>query len=319
MGSCCQRSTKNIANPEPLVTLLEKNKISLPILSINSLPPRIPNNIYIIPASPSPINIDDENPSPSSSSNSIPSPSSSKLEFCGESDRKKRHSLMDFEKTFNSSSTLKPETVVSETLELNPFKKSVKTRGSEDITNNNLASSEYNYLSFDSAIFSSISKIYELKESESLTKNYSSLKKLHSQSSFTYTNDIIKQQSIKGKKINQYTILEQIGKGSFGVVYKICDDNENVAAAKVCNKRHLQRRWVGKRKTALDLVRSEIEIMKNLEHKHILKLIEVIDSAKSNKIYLILEYAEHGSIHDKCPMNENGSKKYFRSLIKAVS
>ena len=57
------------------------------------------------------------------------------------------------------------------------------------------------------------------------------------------THKIVKQKSLKGlKKVNQYTFLAEIGKGSFGKVFKASDDNNNLFAIKVYKKRALKNR-----------------------------------------------------------------------------
>jgi len=46
--------------------------------------------------------------------------------------------------------------------------------------------------------------------------------------------------------------------------------------------------------TALDDVYKEIEIMKQLDHAHIIKLFEIIDAPTSDKLYLIMPVADYG-------------------------
>lgn len=144
-------------------------------------------------------------------------------------------------------------------------------------------------------------------------------------SSFKTTNDVIhtqslsKQRSLEGKKkINQYTFQGLLGTGAFGKVYKVIDDLGNPAAVKVYNKKILRNRWIGKKRTAWDLIQSEIQIMSSLNHKSITRLLEVIDFKESRKIYLILEYIEKGPIFDKCPMSEKEAKNYFLDLVLAI-
>jgi len=45
-----------------------------------------------------------------------------------------------------------------------------------------------------------------------------------------------------------------------------------------------------------DKIKKEIAIMKKLHHKHVVKLIEVLDDLKSRKIYLVIEYCSKGEI-----------------------
>ena len=119
-------------------------------------------------------------------------------------------------------------------------------------------------------------------------------------------------------KINQYTMKSYLGSGAYGRVYKALTDTNDVFAIKIYNKRLMRSRWVGKRKTALSLVFSEIQIMESLNHENILQLYEVIDVADFHKIYLVIEYAEGGSIYDKGTFSEKQARRYFKQLIEAL-
>lgn len=50
------------------------------------------------------------------------------------------------------------------------------------------------------------------------------------------------------------------------------------------------------KKNAFSLLESEIAIMKKVDHKHIVRLLEVIEDAEANKLYLIMEYMNRGAI-----------------------
>ena len=102
--------------------------------------------------------------------------------------------------------------------------------------------------------------------------------------------------------INQYTLLRSIGEGSFGHVKlaKFCDCYyvNSTKAVKVFKKEALQRRrdyfnspsGTMAVKTALEDVYKEIEIIRRLNHPHIIKVHEIIDSEESPKLYLSNEY-----------------------------
>jgi [calcium/calmodulin-dependent protein kinase] kinase len=133
------------------------------------------------------------------------------------------------------------------------------------------------------------------------------------------TNTIKKAKSFQGKtKVNQYTLDLLLGRGAFGRVFKGVDDRGQAFAIKVYNKKVLRSKWIGKRKTAMDCVKTEIEVMQTLDHQNIIKLIEVIDMETSKKIYLILELVEGGNLQKKCPMDELSAKSYFKSLLTAI-
>jgi serine/threonine protein kinase len=46
--------------------------------------------------------------------------------------------------------------------------------------------------------------------------------------------------------------------------------------------------------TALDDVYKEIDIMKKLDHPHIVKLYEIIDDPSLEKLYLVMPVADYG-------------------------
>lgn len=119
-------------------------------------------------------------------------------------------------------------------------------------------------------------------------------------------------------KLNQYTVKGLLGCGAFGKVFKAVSDSGETVAIKIYNKRLMRSRWVGKRKTALSLVYSEITIMESITHENIIKLYEVIDKPSYHKIYLVIEYAAGNSLYDKTPIPETKARKYFKQLIGAL-
>ena len=42
----------------------------------------------------------------------------------------------------------------------------------------------------------------------------------------------------------------------------------------------------------------ELDIHKMLSHRHLIRLIEVIDDETDDKVYLVMEYAQNGQILD---------------------
>lgn len=107
------------------------------------------------------------------------------------------------------------------------------------------------------------------------------------------------------KVLNTYEILREIGRGEHGKV-KLAKDlvhNELVAIKIVSrrrrNKPSLRRKLTEPANEYEVKIRREIAIMKACNHKHIVRLREVLDDANSNKIYLVLEYLEKGEIRWK--------------------
>ena len=85
-------------------------------------------------------------------------------------------------------------------------------------------------------------------------------------------------------KTDKYTKLEKVGEGTYGVVYKAKDikTSEIVALKKI----RLQAEEEGIPSTAL----REISILKELPHKNVVRLIDVIHSSK--KLTLVFEYLD---------------------------
>lgn len=94
------------------------------------------------------------------------------------------------------------------------------------------------------------------------------------------------------KRINNYTIIGDIGRGAYGKVkLALTDDGEQVAI-KVLNKNNLMK----KDPRAMEKVRREIAVMKNVHHPNLAQLREVISDPDSNKIYLVMRYFSKGQV-----------------------
>lgn len=86
-------------------------------------------------------------------------------------------------------------------------------------------------------------------------------------------------------KLDRYQKLEKIGEGTYGVVYKAKDkQNEDVIALK---KIRLEHDDEGVPSTAI----REISLLKEVQHPNIVDLKQVIH--EDNKLYLVFEYLDH--------------------------
>ncbi|KAF1328036.1 Camkk/camkk-meta protein kinase, partial [Globisporangium splendens] len=102
--------------------------------------------------------------------------------------------------------------------------------------------------------------------------------------SFRETKSIISFVDSDGRRhLNQYTFLEELGRGAYGTVIKVeSNETKEVFAAKMVNKKGLG-------------------IWKRFKHRHIVVLREVIDTdefAESDELYMISELIDGGTVLD---------------------
>ncbi|TDL26178.1 kinase-like protein [Rickenella mellea] len=116
---------------------------------------------------------------------------------------------------------------------------------------------------------------------------------------------------------NQYFIVEKIGQGVFGRVYKAHDRKKGdaVVAIKVCKRHNIEEermsqlrrnnplpRSKGKARLADNLqaaeirIRKEIAIMRKCNHSQIVRLYEVIDDRSQEKILMVMELMGGGEV-----------------------
>ncbi|KAL2755326.1 hypothetical protein ACRALDRAFT_2121887, partial [Sodiomyces alcalophilus JCM 7366] len=105
--------------------------------------------------------------------------------------------------------------------------------------------------------------------------------------------------SITGRKsINQYEVIEEIGRGMHGKVKlaRNLQNGENVAIKII--PRYSKKRRLGKvmAMSPHDKTMREIAILKKMRHPNVVSLLEIIDDPELRKIYLILEHVELGEI-----------------------
>ncbi|KAE9544842.1 hypothetical protein AGLY_000384 [Aphis glycines] len=114
----------------------------------------------------------------------------------------------------------------------------------------------------------------------------------------------------KPDTIGFYTIDRRIGKGNFAEVRLA---THRLVAIKMIDKRKLDA-------VNLEKVHREVDIMKQLDHPHIIKLYQVMES--KDMIYIISEYASQGEIFDYIAkygrMTEAAARKKFWQILSAV-
>lgn len=98
------------------------------------------------------------------------------------------------------------------------------------------------------------------------------------------------------KVINQYEILEELGRGEHGKVKlgRHVTTRQQVAVKIV--QRYSKKRRLGKLGNPEDKVKKEVAILKKARHPNVVSLLEVIDDPNRQKVYIVLEYVENGEI-----------------------
>jgi calcium-dependent protein kinase len=104
----------------------------------------------------------------------------------------------------------------------------------------------------------------------------------------------------KGKLLDSYEVLSQLGKGGYGKVYKV----KNIKTGEIRACKHLSKQNVKN----LEKFRREIEILKKMDHPNIIKLYEVYESERS--LYLVMELCNGGEIFDRIIEHIQNKKMY---------
>lgn len=112
----------------------------------------------------------------------------------------------------------------------------------------------------------------------------------------THTAEVDRDSKTGNKLINQYEILEELGRGEHGKVKlgQHVTTKQKVAIKIV--QRYSKRRRLGKLGNPEDKVKKEVAILKKARHPNVVSLLEVIDDPNRQKVYIVLEYVENGEI-----------------------
>lgn len=107
-----------------------------------------------------------------------------------------------------------------------------------------------------------------------------------------------------------YVWKDPIGSGSFSEVYKGCHKNtKQIVAVKAIRAMDQKN---------IDRIMTEINIMRSLDHKYIVKLYDVIHMQNEKKIYIIMEYCGSGTLekymHADNLLGECTVRKYFKCI-----
>ncbi|KAL1835894.1 hypothetical protein VTJ49DRAFT_5906 [Mycothermus thermophilus] len=159
-------------------------------------------------------------------------------------------------------------------------------------------------------------------------------------------------------QINQYTIKEEIGRGSYGSVHLATDQYGAEYAVKAFSKTRLRRQAqssilrrgpgnlarpsragfgapdapivgyadqrANEAKDALYFIRKEVAIMKKLKHPNLVELIEVLDDPEDDTLYMVMEMCKKGVVmkvglgQTAEPCPEEQCRVWFRDLILGI-
>ncbi|XP_065354262.1 serine/threonine-protein kinase stk11 [Calliphora vicina] len=132
--------------------------------------------------------------------------------------------------------------------------------------------------------------------------------------------EIIYQQKKKNiKMVGKYVMGDVLGEGSYGKVKEVLD-SENLCrrAVKILTKRKLRRIPNGEQN-----VQREIQLLKQLKHKNVVELLDVLYNDEKQKMYLIMEYCVGGlqEMLDSAPDKKIPvfqAHRYFRQLLNGL-
>ena len=120
-------------------------------------------------------------------------------------------------------------------------------------------------------------------------------------------------------------MLETLGIGSYGKVKKCRDSKtQELFAMKIIKRGKVKKREVNDAMSGIGaVIETEMNCLTKVDHINIIKLHEIIDDPRTDKVYLIMDYLPGGSLKDKLEESENGfdielTRKYFRGLISSI-
>ena len=112
-------------------------------------------------------------------------------------------------------------------------------------------------------------------------------------------------------KLSNFDMLEEIGAGAFGEVYKVKHkQSQRIFAMKMLNKQRLQKQ------KQLKYAISEFKIMKQLDHPFIMNLFYAFQTHKF--LFLVLEYCPGGDLSDLIEANQTLCEPIARFYVAQI-
>ncbi|XP_023328356.1 myosin light chain kinase family member 4 [Eurytemora carolleeae] len=111
----------------------------------------------------------------------------------------------------------------------------------------------------------------------------------------------------------EYTVLEALGKGKFGVVYKVEDRSRGIYAA----AKHIKTRTQHDRNRVME----EIEILESLKNPFIIQFYQGFESRK--EMIVVTEYLDGGELFDRVAsqeyiLTEDQCSSFIRRICKGL-
>jgi serine/threonine protein kinase len=112
-------------------------------------------------------------------------------------------------------------------------------------------------------------------------------------------------------QVNQYVLLQTIGRGAQGEVFLAMDTNENdlravkaVARPRLAGKGNMPagHPLIAARFRQREQLEREVAIMKKFHHRNLVRLYEVIDDPELDRMYLVLQYVPNGALVTMDPL-----------------
>lgn len=123
-----------------------------------------------------------------------------------------------------------------------------------------------------------------------------------------------------GLQVNDYKIVEYIGKGSFGTVYK-CEKSKDIYAIKIFNLEYIFQEF--KDNGEDNRITREIAALKEVDHPNVIKLVDqgIFNSNYQSYVFIIMEYLEGTDLKakiDKEDLDFNEIKGIFNQILDGI-
>jgi len=105
----------------------------------------------------------------------------------------------------------------------------------------------------------------------------------------------------------KYKVLDVIGQGSFGVVHKC----QNIETGEAFALKAILKEKV----PDIELLRTEVTILKEVDHPHIIKLYDVYED--NDTVYLITELCTGGELYDRVVEKTHSPEGHFSEFCAA--